>query len=359
MSTALQKIVSRVRGLGNQKTKKMKNKNKNINFFFGQESNTIVFDLEKNIFLGYQEDYEKIHQEYGGKKYYTSQTGLSGGGYVDKASSLIEMGTYVTNRGGIKTLGKEIYQDGTKAIRAFVPIKISYWVPPQLREEYPEEKDSVLSQRIWVIDYESPLVLASGDGEIMVMSLCDITTQELFEKISSWDEIFSKTQKTFATDYVVKKETSLFVKKTQKTILAMDEYCRLHCKWRGINFSQFLELREAKKFCSQLFGELGEGVYIEGGPSSKLSIYKAGPQWFGVSKYGFISRVWDIDPLKISGEIFNGWEGDGGQHLLRFSTESVQVFVAEGDKYHGPIHLSKIEWFAQSGKDLVSLYAEG
>lgn len=69
---------------------------KKMNLGWGGGSHSVLFDLRTGEFHPYAnfEEAEKIHHTFGGKVYYTSQSGLSGAGWINGKLSLVAVGTY-------------------------------------------------------------------------------------------------------------------------------------------------------------------------------------------------------------------------------------------------------------------------
>ena len=71
-------------------------KNNGINLEFGGGLTTLFLELRKSGLrvLDYELDYAYIHRKCGGRRYYTSHSGLSGAGWIKSLKDLIQVGYY-------------------------------------------------------------------------------------------------------------------------------------------------------------------------------------------------------------------------------------------------------------------------
>lgn len=74
----------------------MTKKNNGIEVKFGEGKTTLFLELRKSGLrvLDYELDYAYIHKKCGGRRYYTSRSGLSGAGWIKSLRDLIQVGYY-------------------------------------------------------------------------------------------------------------------------------------------------------------------------------------------------------------------------------------------------------------------------
>jgi len=246
--------------------------------FWGVESD-ILYSVRKKEFYFYEIEFEKIHRKYGGRKYYSSQTGLSGAGYIEpeeKDNDIIFFGSYRIDIKGVEQRIKKVYlvrEDG------------------QVRQEGKEIFGYVPIKGHKGFDFDFPVVLSDG------RKVCFVTEEEVQETLLCWNEQEGQT-----------KEFVYFKSSGEKELLKWELF-NPH-KFTKLDALRFVDLKKIKENQEIIENHKEEDESLF---SRKLRIVreKGEKKWFHLNKNNIFDYFWAKDPREIKGGIVNGWNGNG------------------------------------------------
>lgn len=292
-----------------------------LNFEGGRD--TILFSATDRTFYSYEKNGERLHQKYGGKDFYLSRSGLSGGGFLEVSpmeNDLIEFGFYRTDAFWEQE-AKKVFEVEGQPVFGYAPI-ISHQG----------------------IDWGAPFVLSDG------RSVAFVRKENILKTLLGWREIEEKGRKmnfSYFNSYGVEM-------KNENIFFNPDHY-------RGVDFMKFVELFHVRE-PAEKHNTNHNSMF-----SYNLSIVEIGGNYFHKNKFNFFDRYWSSDqnPREIEREIVDGWVG-AGQHLYwRRKADQIFAFMEiesenEGEKEYKNYEekISALVWFSKTIEEWKEYFAK-
>jgi len=293
---------------------------KRIDLEYGQGKDTVLFSAKTGNFFSYENDGEKLHETYGGERYYTSRTGLTGAGYLEvepAKNDLIKFGYYRTDAACEQKI-ETIHTANNRPIFGYAPITSHGG-----------------------IDQTKPFVITDGHKVAFVASY------EVRETLLDWEGVEGKEIIITYYSYQGYEYTGTF-----------QLYNPQH--FRGVRFTRFVDLESERRDTNGL--EPGSSLFAR-----KFSICEHEGRFFHLNVDGIFDTMWENDPRGILGEVVNGWVSEGdGLYWRRYST-TIETFMEikrsdfAGGKYvvqdetgewlDYEQNFSVLEWFSEDPKD--------
>jgi hypothetical protein len=242
---------------------------------------TFLFSMREGEFYSYEKERGELHEKYGGIPYYTSQSGLSGAGWLEE-DDLVRFGFYHPKHRKQKIETVSSYEE---AVFGYVP-----WTPHN------------------GCDFRYPVVLTDGN------TVAFVSPYDVVYALLDWNSI-KKQAKMLHLKYFnfgARREDS-------KEFFLYN----IH-KFRGVNAARFIDLRYERE---QVKEALNDPMYDDSLFPEKLTIAKVDDLWCHVSRDGLFDKAWDEDPRNIIGEIVNEWYHDGDKIYWKREFNSVFAFI--------------------------------
>ncbi len=267
---------------------------KRIKVEYADGFSTIIYSARRDGFFCYEEQAEEIHEIYGGKKYYTSRTGMSGAGYLEpepKDNDIILFGCYRQGKGG-QMISQVHNIDGDHPIFGYVPIK---------------GHTEIVNSRVL------PFVLTDG------RKVAFVEAWEVKETILSWQKIEGKEINVPLINIFGNKENLYF------------SLYNPH-KYRGVRATRFVDLRWIREQMKSVeLEDLADNnnVFAKKLSISRLSISEeaAYKNWYHLNLDRVFDRVWNTSPREIIGEIISGWNSEGDGFYWRRAKNGIDAFM--------------------------------
>lgn len=296
----------------------------NVRFMGGVD--TVLVSTTRNTIFSYEQNTKELHETYGGKQYYVSQSGLSGAGFLEfgPKNDLILFGYYRTDAVGEQK--KEIVHQVEMNNNGKM-CDIFGYAP-------------IISHK--GVDQNAPFVLTDGTNVAFVMGLSIVDT------LLNWEECIRQGGKKMECVYYDKEGGC-----HKKNFSLYNPY-----HFRGVRATKFVDLRDARQ----------EAVDYEWNWESifekKLCIVKKGDTWYHLGPDRIFDQKWEKDPRKILGEVANGWIHAGDGLYWRRKGINITVFLEKklsslcggkfSEKEYSPEwaniqkNISLIEWFSKT-----------
>jgi len=254
---------------------------KRVDLEYGQGKDDILFSAKTGNFFSYENDGGKLHELYGGERYYVSNTGLTGAGYLEVKpgeNDLIKFGYYRTDARSMQEIATVHKLVNGQEIFGYAPITSHGG-----------------------IGHAKPFVLTDGHKVAFVASW-DVRTTLL-----EWEEIRGK-------EINIEYYTSEGYKYTHTSELYNPQH------FRGVRFTRFVDLEAERRDTNGL--SPGHSCFAQ-----KLSICENDEKWFHLSLDGIFDKMWETDPRELVGEIVNSWVSSGNGLYWRRRRNDVETFV--------------------------------
>lgn len=255
---------------------------------YGGGSETVLLSLAQNKFFGYEKDADELHARYGGKMYYTSGSGLSGAGFLQPEAGqndLVEFGWYRTDCRGeqsMMTVGQYSGGYNVKPIFGYAPIT---------------SHGGIQTNR--------PFVLTDGE------TVAFLTRWDVVDALKDWNKIrVAAIEKPFTVfDPRTAKDHGLILRLYNPNHLTGVNALRFFDlrQWRPSDENPAADLHDPRKVCEVLRLTAVERIFFSG--TRQI--------WLHKNSVGIFDRAFDTDPLTITGEIHDGWMGDGAGLVWR------------------------------------------
>lgn len=297
---------------------------------WGGGFSSIIFNTQKKGIICYETDVELMHQEYGGKKFYSSLSGLSGKGYITKdLEKLIELGSY--------RRCKEVKKiKCTDELYCYVP---------------------TLGHKGLDFSGELPTVITNEEAVIFVRT-CG---PDIIETILNFQEIIDHKEDKFEIngEEIKRKEIKISNFRVggyndEKTI---ELFKYSNAPKGGIDILLFVDKQDMTHNIRHLL-ENEELQFINSPVHSALGAYYC-PRpvwgreecWLGINEWGFFDHKWANDPREIIGDLGNGWHGEGNG--LIWKRKGLKIYALQDreeeqcwEEYE--VEVSVFEWFSHN-----------
>ncbi|MCR4280046.1 MAG: hypothetical protein NUV82_01315 [Candidatus Komeilibacteria bacterium] len=263
---------------------------------FGGGSDTIFFSLVEKVFMCYESDHSKLHQKFGGEKYYESRSGSSGSGYLEKIGDLVEFGFYRTDARREQTVPQTvcITDKGTK-IYGYAPF-ISHGG----------------------IDLRNPVVLTDGKH---IVFFSPESGEDIMEMLSDWDNkwyLIRTAIKSTEVHLIGSKEVVVdFITSTGGWDRRSYYFYNPH-HLQGVDILRFVDTQYMKDSAEKLrekaaeVGKQGRSSLLERKLGITLGVdYEGKSAWYKAHKEGFYDGKIEEEPHSIQDPEILGWNNSG------------------------------------------------
>ncbi len=290
---------------------------------------SIIFNTQKKEIICYETDVELMHQEYGGKKFYSSLSGLSGKGYITKdLEKLIELGSY--------RRCKEVKKiKCTDELYCYVPTLGHKGL------DFSGELPTVITNEEAVI-----FVRTCGPDIIdAVINFKEITDhkEDKFE-ISSGEEVKRKEIKisNFRVEGYNDERTIELFRYSNAPKGCIDILSFVDRQSMSHDIQHLLKNEELKFINSPINNKLG--AYFCPHP-----VWGGEECWLGINEWGFFDHKWANDPREIIGDLGNGWHGEGNG--LIWKRKGLKIYALQDREEEQcweqfEIEVTVFEWFS-------------
>lgn len=260
-----------------------------VRLSYGGGSDTPILSLSSNKFYLYGKDREVLHTTYGGRQYYESRSGASGAGFLQPSAGendLIVFGYYRTDARS---------EQHMETVGYYHPSNANSWDDARPIFGYAP------------IDYRAgsfgngPFVLS--DGETVAFTW----ERDVLDTLKDWNKV---------REEAVEKPFVVYDPSSADAVTLTLRLSNPH-KIRGVNPLRFFDLRSWRTS-----GEVRNDLVDSRVSVSQMNLVKAEQLgfdggihhesvWLHRNQLGVFDAKLEIDPLKVKGEIVDGWAGDG------------------------------------------------
>jgi len=239
-----------------------------MELFWGNGISSVIYDAkkEKLLIYGNPQAREYLHNQYGGKVYYISRSGMSGKGYIENFQSLIKLGFYRV-RGGIQPEWEYLTSE----------VQISVGLYDQFGR-----------------DESLPIVFFNKKTNVIVFG----------DSISDWE---------FTQDHENAKEIEIPWYNGDLTPQKRIIFFKNPYHFRGVDIRAFLDFSFPKK---EAEAAKKESVRIMYHPRLEIWKKKNINRYFHINRYEYIDMIWE-DEKDMLENLPNYWKTDDGKFFLR------------------------------------------
>jgi hypothetical protein len=239
-----------------------------MELFWGNGISSVLYDTKKGKLLIYGDAQarEDLHNQYGGKVYYTSRSERSGKGYIENFEALIILG-YYRIEGGIQPEWKYLTSE----------VQVSVGLHNQF------ERDNSL-----------PIVFLNKRTNVIVFG----------EKISDWK---------LAQDRENAKEIEIPWYNGNLTLQKRIIFFKNPYRFRGIDIRAFLDFSFPKK---EAEAAKEKSIRVIHHPSLEIWQYRNSDLYFHINQYEYIDKIWESEKDMLE-NLPNYWKTDDGKFFWR------------------------------------------
>lgn len=265
-----------------------------IDVEYGRGKDTPLFSITENKFYLYGQESNVLHTRYGGKQYYESRSGKSGAGFFQPTigeNDLIVFGHYRTDV-------SSVHEQRCRIVWQFV----------QHMDLEPIFGYAPLDYHGGKIDQKRPFILSDGQTVVFLQD------NEILETLKNWKKILDNEENQLTTiNITVYHPRTGAPEKVSYYLYNPHGFC-------GVNALRFVDLRRFRPTDNDRANYPSDNrISVRRMILTKIINIELNddlerievPLWLFTDKLGYFNTRLDVDPLKIRGEIGDGWCGDG------------------------------------------------